>query len=97
MRESAVEAIFTKRVRELGGQSYKLAPVSAGIPDRLVLLPGGRMVLVELKADSGSLEPIQVLWHQRAAALGTVVLVVKGATEARTWTPPPLPLTEVLR
>jgi hypothetical protein len=85
MRESVVEAIFNKRVRELGGLSFKFAPVNAGNPDRVVLLPGGVVRFVELKAPGGRLSPIQKLWHSRAGALGTSVDVVTGAAEARAW------------
>ena len=87
MRESDVEAIFAKRVRELGGRSHKFAPLDAGNPDRIVLLPGGVIMFVELKADGGELRPAQVLWHRRALELGTLVHVVTGSQEARTWTP----------
>ena len=87
MRESAVEAIFDKRVRELGGLSFKFAPVHAGNPDRIVLLPGGHTHFVELKADGGALHAAQKLWHRRAAELGTQVYVVTGAEEARSWQP----------
>lgn len=85
MLESAVEAIFAKRVRELGGRSFKFAPVVAGNPDRIVLMPGGVIRLVELKADSGAVSPVQRLWHARAADLGTIVEIVTGADEARAW------------
>lgn len=87
MRESAVEAIFKRRVRELGGRSYKFAPVEAGNPDQIVILPGGVIKFVELKAVGGQLRPVQVLWHRRAAERGVIVDVVTGAQEARTWTP----------
>lgn len=87
MRESSVESIFAQRVRDLGGLSFKFAPVVAGNPDRIVLLPGGVVRFVELKADDGALRPDQRLWHRRAADLGTVVHVVTGPTEARAWQP----------
>lgn len=87
MRESAVEAVFARRVRDLGGLSYKFAPVHAGNPDRIVLLPGGVVRFVELKREGGRLDPAQRLWHRRAAKLGTVVDVVTGAEEAREWDP----------
>lgn len=87
MRESSVEAIFDQRVRSLGGRSYKFVPAHVGNPDRIALLPGGIIRLVELKADDGKLAPAQVLWHRRAAKLGTEVHVVTGAEEARAWKP----------
>ena len=87
MRESSVEQIFAWRVRELGGLSYKFAPLHAGNPDRVVLLPGGLVCFAEIKADDGALRPDQKLWHRRAAELGTEVHVVTGAEEARCWLP----------
>jgi len=88
MSERSVEAIFARRVRDLGGISYKFAPVVAGNPDRIVLMPGGWVGFVELKAPGGSLSPVQRLWHARAAALGVPVQVVEGPLEARSWVPP---------
>lgn len=86
MLESALESSFRRKVRERGGESYKIDPAHcAGIPDRLVLLPGGRMYLVELKSDSGALRPIQRVWHERAAELGTQVVVLTGMKEVEEW------------
>lgn len=87
MLESAVEAVFARRVRDLGGLSFKFVPLHAGNPDRIVLLPNGIVRFIELKADGGTLDPAQVLWHRRARELGTTVHVVTGAAEARLWTP----------
>jgi hypothetical protein len=87
MLESAVERVFNRRVRELGGLSFKFAPLHAGNPDRIVLIDG-QTLLVELKGDGGTLDPAQVLWHRRAAERGVVVYVVTGSSEARTWLPP---------
>lgn len=69
----------------MGGETYKIAPLHAGNPDRLVMLPGGRMFLVELKAEGGALSPIQILWHERAAQLGTTVVVLTGTREVDEW------------
>lgn len=87
MLERSVEAIFVRRVKELGGISHKFAPIVAGAPDRIVLMPGGAIYFVELKAVGGRLSPVQKLWHARAKALGTVVQVVEGPLEARGWSP----------
>jgi hypothetical protein len=85
MLESAVEAVFARRVRDLGGLSFKLAPLHAGNPDRIVILDG-TVYLVELK-EGTPLSPAQVLWHRRAAERGVRVHVVTGSAEARSWTP----------
>lgn len=85
MLESAVERVFNKRVRELGGLSFKFAPLHKGNPDRVVLLDGA-VHLVELK-EGTSLSPAQVLWHRRAAERGVHVHVVTGSAEARSWKP----------
>lgn len=85
-REAQLERFFHSRVRQgLGGHVLKLAPTEAGTPDRLVLLPGGRMYLVELKTESGRLSPIQLAWHRRALRLGTRVHVLYGRAGIRDW------------
>lgn len=63
----------------------KVAPTTAGVPDRLALLPGGRIELVELKTVTGRLSPIQRVWHERAAGLGTSVTVLHGRGDIEAW------------
>lgn len=65
--------------------SIKLAPTRAGIPDRLILLPGGGLHLVELKTTTGAVRPIQAVFHERAAALGVHVAVLRGRGEILAW------------
>lgn len=83
--EAELEAFFHRRVRLVGGMSVKVAPTEAGVPDRLVLMPGGRMYLVELKTEKGSLAPIQKHWAARAAALGTRVVTLHGQEGVLRW------------
>ena len=83
--ENYLEAVFANLVRRMGGVTEKLAPVRRGVPDRLVLLPGGRVELVELKTLSGSLSALQSLWHERAALLGTQVTVLRGQAAIEEW------------
>lgn len=83
--EAALEAYFRKAVRVAGGLIYKLAPTVAGIPDRLVVFPGGVMALVELKAPGGKLSPIQEHVHAQLAALGTTVTVLEGRGQVDSW------------
>ena len=84
--ESSLEAHFNRVVRlHLGGRASKLAPTEKGMPDRLVLLPGGRVHLVELKAVGGHTSAAQDLWHERADALGTRVEVLTGREQVDRW------------
>jgi hypothetical protein len=86
MLESALEARLRKLVRlRLGGALYKLAPTVKGMPDRMVLLPGGRIYLVELKTSTGRVSDIQRAWHDRAASLGTHVVVLSGLDQIDRW------------
>lgn len=81
-----VEAFLVKRVRLLGGQSIKLAPMQAGIPDRLVMLPGGRLFLVEVKAVGEGPSEIQRHWHAKALRDQSVVVhVLVGEEGVRRW------------
>lgn len=83
--ESAHEAYLRKKVRLAGGRVYKLIATERGMPDRLVLLPGGRMFLVELKTLTGSTQALQTVWHGKAAALGTKVAVLPGRLHIDNW------------
>ncbi len=85
MIEASVERRFNELVRARGGYTFKLAPTEAGIPDRLVLLPGGRIFLVELKTTTGRLSRIQGVWHAKAARVGTKVAVLHGRAEVEAW------------
>lgn len=84
-KESALESRLRTLVRERGGQTLRLLPTVAGTPDRMVLLPDGRAFLVELKADGGSLRPVQRLWHERSAERGWPVTVLTGQQEVENW------------
>lgn len=86
LTERELERRFFHLVRSvLRGRVTKLAPTEKGTPDRLVLLPGGRVYLVELKTEVGRLSPAQRLWHDRAAVLGTPVAVLYGLDGIEEW------------
>lgn len=71
MRESTIERKLVTEVKKRGGLAVKfLSPSFDGMPDRLVLLPGGSLAFVELKAPGKNLRPLQELRARQLAALG---------------------------
>ena len=60
-----------------GGICPKLAcPGAAGMPDRVALLPGGRLAFVELKAPGKQPRPLQAARHETLRRLGFRVYAV---------------------
>lgn len=50
--EKQTERYLCRMVKALGGECYKwVSPGCSGVPDRIVILPGGRVVFVELKSE----------------------------------------------
>ena len=77
MRERDIEAYLRDQIKRLGGIAYKfVSPGNAGVPDRLVLLPAGRVAFVELKAPGKQPTPLQLRQQKRIAGLGFKVLVI---------------------
>mgnify|MGYP000274862135 FL=1 len=61
MREKTIEQHLVKAVKNSGGIAPKLvSPGFDGMPDRLVLLPGGKIGFVEVKAPGKEPRPLQV-------------------------------------
>lgn len=88
MRESVIERAFVHRVEALGGETRKVKWLDRnGAPDRVVLLPGGGLTWVELKAPGGRLSRLQVLEHERLRRLGQRVDVVWTLDAAENWRP----------
>ena len=60
MRENEVEKRFVEAVRAVGGQALKFTSQTMnGVPDRLVLLIGGKCAFVELKAPGKQMRILQ--------------------------------------
>ncbi|MCM3747436.1 VRR-NUC domain-containing protein [Paenibacillus pasadenensis] len=77
MRESAIEQYLRDKVKAAGGTAYKwTSPGNSGVPDRIVIMPGGRIRFVELKAPGGKPTKLQLAQHRRLSALGCDVLII---------------------
>lgn len=86
MRESTIEKALVERVKALGGMCEKFtSPSRRGVPDRLVTLPGGRIVFVELKAPGKALSVLQERDHARRRALGCSVFVIDSLEVAHAF------------
>jgi hypothetical protein len=83
--EEATEEFLRKRIRLVGGYAFKWVPTIAGVPDRMVLMPGGRTYFVELKQLGKKPTPIQEVWHSRLRALGYQVVVLDSKAAVLDW------------
>ena len=70
--EKDIEKKLVNLVRRRGGLCLKwVCPGWAGVPDRIVLLPGGKIVFVELKRPRGGvLSSRQIWWTKKLVGLG---------------------------
>lgn len=77
MLEKQIERKLVESVRHAGGLCPKfISPGMDGMPDRLVLMPGGRIFFVELKAPGKQPRPLQLHRHDQLRALGFEVYVI---------------------
>lgn len=82
MREKDIERLLVQGVKKLGGKAYKfISPGNIGVPDRLIVLPGGMILFAEMKAPGGRLSPNQQLQERYLANLGAKVFVLWGAED----------------
>ena len=77
MLERFIEQKLVARVKREGGLCPKfVSPGSDGWPDRLVLMPGGKIAFVELKATGEKPRPLQLQRHAQLRDLGFSVFVI---------------------
>ena len=85
MREKAIEQKLVSAVRRSGGIAPKLvSPGFDGMPDRMVLMPGGHIAFVEVKAPGEKPRPLQLSRHRLLRRLGFRVYVLDGAEQIET-------------
>lgn len=77
MREKQIEQKLVKATKDMGGIAPKfVSPGFDGMPDRIVLLPDGRMAFVEVKAPGVKPRPLQQARHKLLRRLGFKVYIL---------------------
>jgi len=77
MRELQIEKKLKNKIEAIGGKCMKfVSPGMSGVPDRICLFPGGRVIFIETKAPGGRLRPLQRKRHQELRKLGFKVLLI---------------------
>ena len=77
MQEKQIENYLRDKIKKLGGIAYKfVSPGNNGVPDRLILLPNGRIKFVELKKQGGKTSKIQDMQIARMKSLGQDVRII---------------------
>ena len=77
MKEKTIEKKLTLAAKNMGGIALKfMSPGLDGMPDRIVLLPGGRMGFIEVKAPGKVPRPLQEARHRMLRMLGFRVYVL---------------------
>ena len=83
IREVIIEKALVTETERRGGLAYKLTvPGRRNVPDRLLLLPGGRVIFVECKAPGQAVRPGQRRELERLQALGFQATVLDSPDNA---------------
>lgn len=82
LREKEIEKKLVEAARKAGGLAWKfVSPGCNGVPDRIVLFPGGRVAFVELKSPGKRLRPLQLRRKRQLECLGFRVFCVDGVEQ----------------
>ena len=75
--EAKLERRLVDKVRQNGGRAYKFtSPSQRSVPDRICVLPGGKVIFVEMKAPGKKPTPKQAMEIERLRKLGAEVEVI---------------------
>jgi hypothetical protein len=77
MREKDIEHKLLTEVKAHGGVCWKFtSPGTAGVPDRIILMPGGKIAFVEVKAPGEKPRRLQLVRHRLLRKLGFRVYIL---------------------
>lgn len=86
MLEKDIERRLRELIKKLGGASYKfVSPNNPGVPDRIILAPGGKVWFVELKTETGRLTKLQAAKIAELEKQGANVRVMYGWEAAKSF------------
>ena len=75
--EKNIEQKLVKEVKNAGGLCLKFtSPGFDGVPDRIILMPGGKMAFAEIKAPGKKLRPLQECRKRQLESLGFSVFCI---------------------
>ena len=82
MREKIIEKKLIQAVKSYGGICPKfISPGFDGMPDRIVLMHGGKLGFVEVKSTGKHPRPLQISKHKMLQKLGFKVYVIDSAEQ----------------
>lgn len=76
-RESRLEAWCVRYATTRGALVFKLRPPPRGVPDRIFILPNGKVLWIEFKSPKGKVSGPQAAVITALRVLGQVVEVVR--------------------
>ena len=83
-RERDIERYLKNKFAGMGCLFLKwVSPGNDGVPDRILIMPDGRVSFVELKTESGHMEGMQIYWQRRLRKMGCNAFTVYGMTGAK--------------
>lgn len=86
MLEKEVEKCLVDGIKGIGGMCLKfVSPSTVGVPDRIAIIPPGRVVFVELKTKTGRLSKMQQYVIREMRVRGAHVEVLKGIDEVKAF------------
>lgn len=82
MLEKTIEHKLKTAVKSMGGIAFKFtAPGINGVPDRLILLPYGKLAFIELKAPGKAMRPLQEKRKRQLEQLGFLVYCIDSVIQ----------------
>lgn len=82
--ERDVESYLKRELSGLGCLFLKwVSPGNDGVPDRILIMPGGTVCFVEVKTETGRMTGLQWFWQKKLRGFGCSAVTVYGMTGAK--------------